>query len=350
MNSGFQRFDSTKLTNSDRLADALTSENAAESRTNNSAGIAPNRDSTLGQVLPAGACDCHAHVYGPFETFPLPTAPPFTPPIASIQALEKLWERFAIQRGVIVQGGAYREDHGALLAAIRRAPENRRGVALVGRDTSDAALDELNESGVKGARLNFVRHLGNGFDIVRSWQLVRRIEPFGWHLELHIDAEDLERLQEFVQESPVNIVIDHMGRIDATMGLSQAPFQALLKLIGEERCWVKLSGADRLAKRGALKDAIAFARSLLQVAPDRVVWGTDWPHVNLEQSYGDEALFRLLTQIAPDNFSLKRLLVDNPARLYGFNPDPIRTSDPQITRIPQISFKPDGGTSMNEAG
>jgi 2-pyrone-4,6-dicarboxylate lactonase len=243
---------------------------------------------------------------------------PFAPPMASIQALEKLWERFNIQRGVIVQGGAYQEDHRALLAAIGRAPEHRRGVALVGPDTSDAVLNHLNESGVRGARVNFVRHLGNGFDIVRCWQLVRRIKPFDWHLELHVDAEDLERLQEFVQESPVNIVIDHMGRVDATMGLSQAPFQALLQLIGSRSCWVKLSGADRLAKQGALENAIAFARSLLHVAPDQVIWGTDWPHVNLERYHGDEALFGLLAEIAPDDLSLKRLLVDNPARLYGF--------------------------------
>jgi predicted TIM-barrel fold metal-dependent hydrolase len=166
--------------------------------------------------------------------------------------------------------------------------------------------------------MNFVRHLGNGFDETRCRQVVRRIEPFGWHLELHVDAEDLDRLEKFVRESPVNIVIDHMGRIDAAMGLSQAPFRALLKLIGNPHCWVKLSGADRLAKQGALEAAVAFARSLIDAAPDRVVWGTDWPHVNRDHSHSDEALFGLLPEIAPDDLSRKRLLVDNPARLYGF--------------------------------
>ena len=273
---------------------------------------------TMRRVLPAGACDCHAHVYGPFVDYPLPVAVPFKPPLASIEALERLWETFGIECGVIVQGSAYGQDHRALLAAIRRAPENRRGVALVGPATPDALFDHLQTSGVRGARMNFVRHLDNGFDETRCRQVVRRIEPFGWHLEVHVDADDLERFQRFVQESPVNIVIDHMGRVDATRGLNQAPFRALLKLISNPHCWVKLSGADRLAKQGALETAVALARSLIETAPDRVVWGSDWPHVSLNHSYGDEALFSLLPEIAPDDLSRKRLMVDNPARLYGF--------------------------------
>ena len=273
---------------------------------------------TMGWKLPTCACDCHAHVYGPFVDYPLPTEVPFNPPQASIEALEKLWEDFGIERGVIVQGVAYGQDHRALLAAIRRAPQNRCGVALVGPDTADAVLDQLQTSGVRGARMNFVRHLGNGFDETHCRQLVRRIEPFGWHLEVHVDADDLERLQRFVQESSVNVVIDHIGRVDATRGLNQAPIRALLKLICNPHCWVKLSGADRLAKQGVLETAVAFARAVIETAPDRVVWGTDWPHVNLDHSYGDEALFSLLPEIAPDDLSRKRLLVDNPARLYGF--------------------------------
>jgi 2-pyrone-4,6-dicarboxylate lactonase len=273
---------------------------------------------TMRRVPPADACDCHAHVYGPFVDYPLPNAVPFKPPLASIEALESLWETFGIERGVIVQGSAYGQDHRALLAAIRRAPENRRGVALVGPDTPDTLLDQLQTSGVRGGRMNFVRHLDNGFDETRCGQVLRRIEPFGWHLEVHVDADDLERLQRFVEESPVNIVIDHMGRVDGTRGLNQAPFRALLKLISNPHCWVKLSGSDRLAKQGALETAVAFARSLIETAPDRVVWGSDWPHVNLNHSYGDEALFSLLPEIAPDDLSRKRLLVDNPARLYGF--------------------------------
>jgi 2-pyrone-4,6-dicarboxylate lactonase len=281
-------------------------------------GASPQHDSAEAWKLPVGGCDCHAHVYGPFVDYPLPAAVPFKPPLASIEALERLWKSFGIGRGVIIQGSAYGEDHRALLAAIRRAPENRRGIALVKRDTPVAVLDQLQISGVRGARMNFVRHLGSGFDEARCREVVRRIEPFGWHLELHVDAADLERLQGFVHESPVAIVIDHMGRVDATLGLSQPPFHALLKLISSPHCWVKLSGADRLAKQGALEAAVGFARSLIEVAPDRVVWGTDWPHVNLDRSYDDEALFGLLSEIAPDNFSLKRLMVDNPARLYGF--------------------------------
>jgi 2-pyrone-4,6-dicarboxylate lactonase len=277
-----------------------------------------NKPAASNWVLPLGACDCHAHIYGPFDEFPLPAPTPFKPPLASIQALEKLWENFGIERGVIVQGSAYGQDHRALLAAIRRAPENRRGVALVGPDTPAAVLEQLHANGVRGARMNFVRHLGMGFDETRCRQVVQRIVPFGWHLDLHIDADDLERLQRFIEDSPLNVVIDHMGRVNAALGLNQAPFRALLKLISNPRCWVKLSGADRLAKPAGLETAVFFARELIDVAPDRVLWGTDWPHVNLEQSHSDEALFKLLPEMAPDDISRARLLVDNPALLYGF--------------------------------
>ena len=270
--------------------------------------------------LPAGACDAHVHVYGPFDKFPIQTESPFQPALSTIEALEQLWHNFGIERGVLVQGTAYGEDHRALLAAVRRAPQNRRGIALLKTDTSDETLRQLQASGVCGARINFVRHLDKGFDAKRFWQIVRRIEPLGWHLELHVDAADLARLEPFVRESPVPIVIDHMGRVDAALGLGQAPFQALLHLVRRPNCWVKLSGADRLAKGGVLETAVSFARSLLQAAPERVVWGTDWPHVNLDGSHRDEALFNLLPEIAPDDISLARLLVDNPACLYGFEP------------------------------
>jgi 2-pyrone-4,6-dicarboxylate lactonase len=306
--------------NANRLvkSQAQTTGDAVPLRMIRLAGASPRQDLAEAWMPPVGACDCHAHVYGPFIEYPLPAAVPFKPPLGSIEALERLWETFGIQRGVIVQGSAYGQDHRPLLAAIRRAPENRRGIALVKPETPDAVLDQLQTRGVRGARLNFVRHLGNGFDEAYCWQVVRRIEPFGWHLELHVDAADLERVQRFVQKSPIAIVIDHMGRVDATLGLGQSPFQALLKLISSPQCWVKLSGADRLAKEGALEAAVGFARSLIDTAPDRVVWGTDWPHVNLARSSDDEALFSLLAEMAPDDVSLKRLLVDNPARLYGF--------------------------------
>jgi predicted TIM-barrel fold metal-dependent hydrolase len=123
-----------------------------------------------------------------------------------------------------------------------------------------------------------------------------------------------------MRESPVEVVIDHMGRVDAALGPLQPPFRSLLELASSRRCWVKLSGADRLAKRGDLQTAGPFARALVEAAPERVVWGTDWPHVNLKASLSDEALFGFLVQVAPDDLSRTRLLVDNPARLYGFCP------------------------------
>jgi 2-pyrone-4,6-dicarboxylate lactonase len=317
--SGFRGFNAAREFSSGDEARPLSSERKGISSnmrtTTRQAG-----QKTTGQAVPVGACDCHAHVYGPFDQFPLLENPAFQPPLGPIDALERLWETFGIERGVLVQGAAYGHDHRALLAAIRRAPENRRGIALLRNDTSDATLKQLQAGGVCGARINFVRHLEKRFEEESCWQIVRRIEPLGWHLELHVDAVDLARLGPFVRESPVPIVIDHMGRVDAALGLDQAPFQALLHLVRRPNCWVKLSGADRLANGGVLETAVSFARSLLQAAPERVVWGTDWPHVNLEGSHRDEALFNLLPKIAPDDISLARLLVDNPACLYGFEP------------------------------
>jgi 2-pyrone-4,6-dicarboxylate lactonase len=273
-----------------------------------------------GVILPAGACDCHVHVYGPFDEFPLPATSPFHPSLGTIDALEQLWHSFGVERGVLVQGAAYGEDHQALLAAIRRAPQNRRGIGLVRADTSMATLEQLKAGGICGARINFVRHLGKGFDEAIFWQTIRRVEPLGWHLELHLDADELVRLEPLVRKSPVPIVIDHMGRVDATLGIGQAPFQVLLNLVRHPNCWVKLSGADRLTKRSVLETAVSCARRLLQAAPNRVVWGSDWPHVNSDLTPSDKALFNLLPRIAPDDISLAQLLVDNPARLYGFLP------------------------------
>jgi 2-pyrone-4,6-dicarboxylate lactonase len=275
------------------------------------------------RALPAGACDCHAHVYGPFDRFPIDGQASFQPKPAPVQSLEELWGTFGIERGVLIQGSAYGEDHRALLEAIGRDRQNRRGVAVVGTAIPDAALKHLHANGVCGARINFVRHLNrNGFDEAACWQVVRRIEPLGWHLELHLDDADLERTQGFVRESPVDVVIDHMGRVDAALGLLQPRFRTLLELVSSPRCWVKLSGADRLAKQSALQTALPFAQSLLEAAPERVVWGTDWPHVNIKEPHSDEALFELLAHVAPDERSRTRLLVDNPARLYGF-PSPV---------------------------
>jgi 2-pyrone-4,6-dicarboxylate lactonase len=275
----------------------------------------------ISRALPAGACDCHAHIYGPFDQFPLGPSAPFQPPLAPAQALEGLWKAFGLERGVLIQGSAYGQDHRALLAAIGRDRKNRRGVALMEPAMPDALLKRLHENGICGARVNYVRHLNpKGFDEAACWQVVKRIEPLGWHLELHVDAVDLGRIQDFVRESPVEVVIDHMGRVDAALGPLQTPFRALLELVSSRRCWVKLSGADRVASQGDLQTAVPFARTLVEAAPEQVVWGTDWPHVNLKVPLADEALFRFLDQVAPDDLSRTRLLVDNPARLYGFCP------------------------------
>jgi len=194
-------------------------------------------------------------------------------------------------------------------------------VAMIDEATTDDELDELHAAGVRGTRMNFVAHLGGAPTASAVERIVARAAERDWHVVLHLDAADLARYAPLLALLPCPYVIDHMGRIDATAGLDQEPFRALLALLHRgDRCWVKLSGAERLTAAGPppYDDVVPFAQALIAAAPDRVLWGTDWPHPNVRHMPDDGDLVDLLAAFAPDEDVRHRILVDNPARLYDF--------------------------------
>jgi predicted TIM-barrel fold metal-dependent hydrolase len=271
---------------------------------------------------PSGACDAHCHVFGPADRFPFAPGRSYTPPDAGVDDLEGLHARLGLSRAVLVQASCHGTDNRALLDALHRNRGRYAGVAMIDDGTSDAEIDALHEAGVRGTRFNFVAHLGGAPDLDLFDRTVTRVAPRGWHVVLHFDAADLPTHARLLARMPCPYVIDHMARVDAAAGLDQAPFQSLLRLLGDERCWVKVSGAERLTAGGPppYDDVVPYARALIAAAPDRVLWGTDWPHPNVRHMPDDGDLVDLLADLAPDETTRDRILVDNPERLYDFEP------------------------------
>jgi predicted TIM-barrel fold metal-dependent hydrolase len=275
-------------------------------------------------VLPAGSCDAHVHVYGPAQRFPFAAERPYTPDDAPIERLQALHRWLGIARAVYVQATVHGHDNAAILDAIARDPQNGRGVALVRTDIGDAQLHALHAAGVRGVRFNFIRHLNDMPDPQAVLRLGERIAALGWHVQLHFSAQDLLAQLPLLRSLQCPYVIDHMGRTPVADGLAQEACQALVALLADPRAWIKLSGPERisahLARGGAFAydDAVPFARQLLDAAPQRCVWGTDWPHPNVREMPDDGDLVDLLAHYGGPEV-LQRLLVDNPARLYGFD-------------------------------
>ncbi len=268
---------------------------------------------------PPGACDAHCHVFGPAERFPFAPERRYTPPDAGVDDLARLHAGLGLDRAVIVQASCHGRDHAALLDALRRGGGRYAGVAMIGEATTDAELDELHEAGVRGTRVNFVAHLGGAPDAYALERIVARASARGWHLDLHLDAADIAGYAPLLALLPCPYIIDHMGRVDATAGLDQEPFRALLGLLlQDDRCWVKLSGAERLTAGGPppYDDVVPLAQALIDAAPDRMLWGTDWPHPNVRHMPDDGDLVDLLAAFAPDETMRNRILVENPERLY----------------------------------
>ena len=268
--------------------------------------------------LPKGACDAHCHVFGPAARFPFAPERTYTPVDAPWETLVALHERLGLERTVLVQASCHGRDNSAMLDAIAKSGGTCRGVAMVGRDITDSELDRLHEGGVRGIRFNFVTHLGKDADLDAVRDLAGRIGRLGWHAVVHFDADRLETLAPVLKELPVPMVIDHMGRVDASKGLDQPAYGMLLDLMEDDRFWVKVCGAERVTRQGPpYDDAVPFAADLVARFPDRTLWGTDWPHPNIKKDMPDDgALVDLLSRIAPDPDRLERLVVTNPTRLY----------------------------------
>jgi 2-pyrone-4,6-dicarboxylate lactonase len=266
---------------------------------------------------PQGACDAHCHVFGPAVRFPYAEGRSYTPQDAPKEALAVLHGHLGLDRAVIVQASCHGTDNAAMLDAIAAAPQRRRGIAMVAGDVDDRTLQSLHEGGVRGVRFNFVRHLGGAPDMDAFHRVVSRVGPLGWHVVLHMDARDIAELAPVMRALPLPFIVDHMGRVDARLGPDQPALQALLELTKLDRCWVKVSGAERISDP-PFAAAIPVARRIMEAAPDRVLWGTDFPHPNLKIPVDEADLVDLIPAFAPTEDARRRLLVDNPARLYGF--------------------------------
>jgi predicted TIM-barrel fold metal-dependent hydrolase len=271
--------------------------------------------------MPPMATDAHCHVFGPAATFPYATGRAYTPADAPKHQLAELHNTLGIERAVIVQASCHGSDNRAMLDAIAARDGRCRGIAIADDSFSDTDFDTLHQGGIRGVRFNFVKHLGGMPDLREFHHVVRRIRPLGWHLVVHLDAADIVELSTMLCGLELPFVIDHMGRIRADGGLRQAPFRALLDLAKLDTCWVKVCGPERVSTAGPpFHDAIPFARALIEAAPDRVLWGTDWPHPNVGRHVPNDAeLVKLLPLMAPDETLRHKLLVDNPARLYDFD-------------------------------
>lgn len=271
--------------------------------------------------MPAHACDAHCHVFGPAAKFPYAPDRAYTPPDASKQQLAAVHAILGIERAVIVQASCHGTDNRATLDAVATNGGRYRGITIVDQSFTEKDFAVLHEGGIRGVRFNFVKHLGGMPDMRVFQHVIGRIAPLGWHLVLHLDAGDIAGLTDILCALPLPFVIDHMGRVKAGAGVEQAPFRALLELTKLETCWVKVCGSERVSTAGPpFTDAVPFARALVVAAPDRVLWGTDWPHPNIARDMpNDGDLVDLVPLIAPDAAQRHKLLVDNPARLYGFD-------------------------------
>lgn len=279
--------------------------------------------------MPRGACDTHVHVFGPASVFPYAASRPFTPADAPKESLFALHKLLGIERCVMVQSTCHGFVNDAIADAIAAKDGDYCGIALAPASADDATLRGLARQGFRGIRFNFSKHLGAGTPIAEVIAMTPRLAELGWHLQVHFDSALLDELAPHLARSAVPVVIDHMGRIDASLGLDQPAFRTLRDLLRHPSVWVKVSGCDRISRQGPpYADAIPFARQLVEAFGDRTLWGTDWPHPNHNHVPDDGVLVDLLVEIAPTAAMREALLVDNPQRLYRF-PERTREAPPQ---------------------
>lgn len=268
--------------------------------------------------LPAGACDAHVHVFGPAERFPYAPSRSFTPVDAPREKLFALHRLLGIERCVIVQSALHGTDNRVVEDAIAAGGGRYLGVALLPIEVADVELARLASAGFRGVRFNFSPHLPAAAAPGQLPDFSLRLAAHGLHLQVHFDSSMVHELAGPLSRSAVPVVIDHIGRVDAALGPDHRDFAALHTLLQDQRCYVKVSGVDRISRSWPYADGVALARKLVHDFPLRCVWGTDWPHPNHNHVPDDGALVDLLQEIAPDPLARERLLVDNPQTLYQF--------------------------------
>jgi 2-pyrone-4,6-dicarboxylate lactonase len=278
---------------------------------------------------PANSCDTHFHIFGPPETFPFLSTHEYTPPAAPLEHYLKMTEVIGTQRGVVVQPSVHGLDNAATLDAIANSGGRFRGVGRIDDKTPKSELQKLHEGGVRGVRFNLLDRPRGNVRLEVLDRCVEHIVEFGWSVDLHIDTKNLLEQENRIRSMPIPVVIDHIARVKPAEGLTQPAFQLLLDLLKGKHVWVKVSGADKICNAKVHSyfglpfiEVIPFARAVIAAAPDRIIWGTDWPHSNnfaLGHTPNDGDLLDLLAAFAPDEQVRKKILVENPAALYRFD-------------------------------
>ena len=269
---------------------------------------------------PAGAVDAHCHVFGPGDQFPFAPERKYTPCDASKDQLWQLRGFLGFSRNVIVQATCHGADNRALVDALLHSEGMARGVATVKRTITEQELQELHDAGVRGVRFNFVKRLVDALPFEALGEIAGKIQPLGWHIVIYFEAAELPELFDFFTSLPTTVVVDHMGRPDVGKSVDSPEFGLFLKLLEEHpNFWSKVSCPERLSQQGppSYSDVIPFARKVVETFPDRVLWGTDWPHPNMKSHMPDDGhLVDVIPHIAPTAELQHKLLIDNPMRLY----------------------------------
>jgi 2-pyrone-4,6-dicarboxylate lactonase len=269
--------------------------------------------------VPAGAVDAHCHVFGPGDEFPFAPERKYTPCDASADQLFALRDRLGFERNVVVQATCHGSDNSAMVHALRESGGRARGIATVTPAVTDAELAELHEAGVRGVRFNFVKRLVDPKPDDYYRAIVERIAAYGWHIVVYFEAADLSDRWDLFTSLPTDVVVDHLGRPDVSRDVDGPEFAPFLELMKRPNVWSKVTCPERLTRTGppGYDDVVPFARRVVEDFPDRVLWGTDWPHPNLKSQMPDDGdLVDFIPRIAPTADLQQRLLVDNPNRLY----------------------------------
>jgi predicted TIM-barrel fold metal-dependent hydrolase len=281
-------------------------------------------------TLPQGACDTHAHVFGPPHLFPYSDDRRYTPPAAPVEHYRNMQKITGLSRVVFVTPTAHGYDNRVILNAIATLGDSARGIANIDSSFDDSALHALAAGGMGGARFHLMKDRPGSVEHLREH--LPALQRLGWVLDLHVDPPDFIEHERFVRSLPTVTIIDHMARVRGNGGLDQSAFRLLLDLLKDDRFWVKLCSLDKISGvpqarvEGGLPylDMVPFAQAVVAAAPDRVIWGSDWPHGNTfipGRTPNDGDLLDILAVIAPDEVTRRRILVDNPARLFGFPRD-----------------------------
>ena len=274
-------------------------------------------------AMPPGACDTHAHICGPFAVYPYAPERIYTPPDATWPTYRHMLNTLGVSRAVLTQPSVYGTDNTVLIDALAAGGDSVRGVAVVEPDVTDAELRALDRAGVRGVRINIVDRRANRNILVLDeiLPLAKRIAPMGWHIEFLLQADAVPDLAAACAQLPVPVVLGHLGYVHTDKGGASNPgFQSLLRWLDQGRCWVKLTGPYRIsAEELPYRDVTPMAHALVAAAPQRLLWGTDWPHVMMKKRMPNDAdIADLLLDWVPDATHRKAILADNPCQLYGF--------------------------------